>query len=69
MSHFSYVAKLFDALVCYEASDVLSVERDMKYRGRQLEQILHQYMTFVKPAFEEFCQPVSCHSSLLVNAQ
>ena len=37
----------------------VSVERDMKDRGRQLEQILHQYMTYVKPAFEEFCLPVS----------
>jgi len=37
----------------------------MKDRGRQLEQILHQYMTFVKPAFEEFCLPVSRHFSLL----
>ena len=34
------------------------VERDMKDRGRQLEQILHQYMMYVKPAFEEFCLPV-----------
>lgn len=28
-------------------------------RGRDLEQILTQYTTFVKPAFEEFCLPVS----------
>ena len=27
--------------------------------GRDLEQILHQYTNFVKPAFEEFCLPVS----------
>lgn len=27
-------------------------------RGRDLEQILTQYTTFVKPAFEEFCLPV-----------
>lgn len=33
------------------------VLRDMK-RGRDLEQILTQYTTFVKPAFEEFCLPV-----------
>ncbi|NXS13761.1 UCK1 kinase, partial [Neodrepanis coruscans] len=32
------------------------VLRDMK-RGRDLEQILTQYTTFVKPAFEEFCLP------------
>lgn len=34
------------------------VLRDMT-RGRDLEQILTQYTTFVKPAFEEFCLPVS----------
>lgn len=34
------------------------VLRDMG-RGRDLEQILTQYTTFVKPAFEEFCLPVS----------
>jgi len=33
----------------------------MKDRGRQLDHILNQYMTFVKPAFEEFCLPVSYH--------
>ena len=37
----------------------VSVERDMKERERPLEQILHQYITYVKPAFEEFCLPVS----------
>lgn len=36
------------------------VVRDITERGRDLEQILTQYMTFVKPAFEEFCSPVSC---------
>lgn len=36
-----------------------SVLRDISERGRDLEQILSQYITFVKPAFEEFCLPVS----------
>lgn len=36
-----------------------TVVRDITERGRDLEQILTQYMTFVKPAFEEFCSPVS----------
>lgn len=38
----------------------LLVLRDISERGRDLEQILSQYITFVKPAFEEFCLPVSC---------
>lgn len=37
----------------------VTVVRDITERGRDLEQILTQYMTFVKPAFEEFCSPVS----------
>lgn len=37
----------------------LSVLRDISERGRELEQVLNQYITFVKPAFEEFCLPVS----------
>lgn len=36
---------------------VATVLRDV-HRGRELEQILTQYTTFVKPAFEEFCLPV-----------
>ena len=35
------------------------VLRDIEDRGRDLEQVLTQYITFVKPAFEEFCLPVS----------
>lgn len=35
------------------------VPRDINERGRDLDLILTQYMTFVKPAFEEFCSPVS----------
>ena len=34
------------------------VKRDMS-RGRELNQILNQYTKFVKPAFEDFCLPVS----------
>nr|XP_033818066.1 uridine-cytidine kinase 2 isoform X2 [Geotrypetes seraphini] len=34
------------------------VLRDIGERGRDLEQVLTQYITFVKPAFEEFCLPV-----------
>lgn len=37
----------------------ITVVRDITERGRDLETVLTQYMTFVKPAFEEFCSPVS----------
>ncbi|XP_058549764.1 uridine-cytidine kinase 1 isoform X2 [Neofelis nebulosa] len=41
------------------------VLRDV-HRGRDLEQILTQYTTFVKPAFEEFCLPAPLVSHSLL---
>ncbi|XP_005990701.1 uridine-cytidine kinase 1 [Latimeria chalumnae] len=41
------------------------VLRDMK-RGRELEQILTQYTTFVKPAFEEFCLPTKKYADVII---
>ncbi|XP_017600901.1 PREDICTED: uridine-cytidine kinase 1, partial [Corvus brachyrhynchos] len=41
------------------------VLRDMK-RGRDLEQILTQYTTFVKPAFEEFCLPTKKYADVII---
>ena len=37
----------------------LLVLRDIDERGRDLENVLFQYTNLVKPAFEEFCLPVS----------
>ncbi|UYV64017.1 UCK1 [Cordylochernes scorpioides] len=37
------------------------VLRDVSERGRDLDQVLTQYTTYVKPAFEEFCLPVSIY--------
>ncbi|CAL8278611.1 unnamed protein product [Merluccius merluccius] len=41
------------------------VLRDMT-RGRDLEQILSQYTTFVKPAFEEFCLPTKKYADVII---
>ncbi|XP_039620310.1 uridine-cytidine kinase 1 isoform X1 [Polypterus senegalus] len=41
------------------------VLRDMQ-RGRELEQILCQYTTFVKPAFEEFCLPTKKYADVII---
>ncbi|CAL8341935.1 unnamed protein product [Arctogadus glacialis] len=41
------------------------VLRDMN-RGRELEQILSQYTTFVKPAFEEFCLPTKKYADVII---
>ena len=59
-------------LVCVYIRHSLPVKRDMEERERTLDHILAQYTTFVKPAFEEFCQPVresntfACYSLLFI---
>ena len=47
----------------YSKFNIILVLRDIEDRGRDLEQVLHQYTTLVKPAFEEFCLPVSFQTS------
>ncbi|XP_078502308.1 uridine-cytidine kinase 1 [Lissotriton helveticus] len=41
------------------------VLRDMR-RGRDLEHILTQYTSFVKPAFEEFCLPTKKYADVII---
>nr|ACO10843.1 Probable uridine-cytidine kinase [Caligus rogercresseyi] len=59
--YMSSIYKLFDLklFVDTDADTRLSrrVLRDTEERGRDLEHVLHQYTTLVKPAFEEFCLP------------
>jgi len=42
------------------------VMRDIRDRGRDLENVLHQYTTLVKPAFEEFCLPTKKYADVIV---
>lgn len=42
------------------------VLRDTRERGRDIEQILHQYTTLVKPAFEEFCLPTKKYADVII---
>ncbi|XP_055905438.1 uridine-cytidine kinase isoform X2 [Eupeodes corollae] len=42
------------------------VPRDINERGRDLDQVLTQYMTFVKPAFEEFCSPTKKFADVII---
>ncbi|XP_012672959.1 uridine-cytidine kinase 2-B [Clupea harengus] len=42
------------------------VLRDIEDRGRDLEQVLTQYITFVKPAFEEFCLPTKKYADVII---
>ncbi|KAI3369104.1 hypothetical protein L3Q82_026070 [Scortum barcoo] len=42
------------------------VLRDISERGRDLESVLAQYITFVKPAFEEFCLPTKKYADVII---
>jgi uridine kinase len=42
------------------------VPRDILERGRDLDQVLNQYMMFVKPAFEEFCSPTKKYADVII---
>uniref|UniRef100_A0AAY4D6M3 uridine/cytidine kinase n=1 Tax=Denticeps clupeoides TaxID=299321 RepID=A0AAY4D6M3_9TELE len=42
------------------------VLRDISERGRDLEQVLSQYINFVKPAFEEFCLPTKKYADVII---
>lgn len=42
------------------------VMRDIEERGRDLEHVLHQYTTLVKPAFEEFCIPTKKYADVII---
>ncbi|KFM67585.1 Uridine-cytidine kinase 2-B, partial [Stegodyphus mimosarum] len=42
------------------------VLRDTRERGRELDQILHQYTTYVKPAFEDFCLPTKKYADVII---
>lgn len=42
------------------------VVRDVRDRNRPLEVVLNQYDQFVKPAFEEFCQPTKKYADMII---
>ena len=52
--------------LCVCVCDLSIVLKDIEERGRELDQILSQYVQLVKPAFEEFCLPVSKGLSLVL---
>merc|ERR1711970_364367 len=47
-------------------ADTRLARRDMRDRGRDLENVLHQYTSLVKPAFEEFCLPTKKYADVIV---
>ncbi len=45
---------------------MVKVLRDVTQRGRKVEGILIQYMTFVKPAFDELIKPTMRKANLII---
>ncbi|XP_044757105.1 uridine-cytidine kinase isoform X2 [Coccinella septempunctata] len=42
------------------------VKRDIRERGRELEQVLNQYINYVKPAFDDFCLPTKKFADVII---
>jgi uridine kinase len=42
------------------------LQRDMRERGRPLEEVLHQYLTTVRPMHLEFVEPSKRHADIIV---
>ena len=42
------------------------VLKDVDELGRDMDQVLHQYIQFVKPAFEEFCIPTKKFADVII---
>ena len=42
------------------------VLRDVDELGRDMDLVLHQYIQFVKPAFEEFCIPTKKFADVII---
>lgn len=64
------IKSLFDMKLFVETDDdtrlARRVLRDIDSLGRSLEGILNQYVTYVKPAFEEFCLPTKKYADVII---
>jgi len=68
--YFARIRDLFDLKLFVDTDPdtrlARRVLRDIDERGRDLEHVLHQYTTLVKPAFEEFCIPTKKFADVIV---
>lgn len=42
------------------------LQRDISHRGRDLEGVLKQYNSFVKPSFDHYIAPLMAHADIIV---
>lgn len=68
--YFEKVRDLFDMKLFVEtdADSRLAkrVMKDTEELGRELDQVLQHYLTFVKPAYEEFCMPTKKYADVII---
>ena len=63
--------KLFDLMIYVEADAderiLRRARRDMETRGRQIDDIMHQYLSTVKPMHETYVEPSKKHADIILN--
>ena len=63
--------ELFDLMIYVEADAderiLRRARRDMETRGRQIDDIMHQYLSTVKPMHETYVEPSKKHADLILN--
>ncbi|KAI6173549.1 Uridine kinase [Aphelenchoides besseyi] len=68
--HEAKLRELFDMKLFVDADPDIRlarrVQRDTSERGRQLDNVLHQYLNLVKPAFDQFCHPTKKYSDVII---
>jgi len=63
--------EIFDQKIYVTADDdvrlIRRIRRDMKERGRDLDSILEQYLSSVKPMYSKHIEPKKDHADLVIN--
>ena len=63
--------ELFDLMIYVEADAderiLRRARRDMETRGRQIDDIMHQYLSTVKPMHETYVEPSKKHADIILN--
>lgn len=71
--YYKKLQELLDLKIFVEAEDHIRfarrIERDLKKRGKPLEEILHQYRSFVIPMYRRFVEPYKYECDLIIPNQ
>ena len=63
--------ELFDLMIYVEADAderiLRRARRDMETRGRQIDDIMHQYLSTVKPMHNTFVEPTKAFADIIIN--